>query len=91
MRYLKIAVHQCITFFAGARALGQATFGQGTGPIFLDDVRCVGNEPNLRNCSLLLTHNCIHLEDAGVSCLGRCGNIITTEINIFESILYFHV
>ena len=54
----------------GAIAHGTATFGQGTGPIYLDDVRCTGSELNIRNCSLLLTHNCIHAEDAGVTCLG---------------------
>ena len=29
---------------------------------------CVGNEPQLINCTYNPTHNCIHFEDAGVVC-----------------------
>ena len=57
-------------YYLGAIAHQRATFGQGTGPIYLDNVQCTGSEASIRNCSLLLTHNCIHAEDAGVTCLG---------------------
>ena len=42
----------------------------GTGPIWLDDVRCSGNEQNLRYCSHRGwgSHNCYHYKDAGVQC-----------------------
>uniref|UniRef100_A0A674ML82 Deleted in malignant brain tumors 1 protein-like n=1 Tax=Takifugu rubripes TaxID=31033 RepID=A0A674ML82_TAKRU len=47
-----------------------AFYGQGTGPIWLDDVQCFGNEPALTECrhSGVGNHNCAHSEDAGVVC-----------------------
>ncbi|CAO2583586.1 Deleted in malignant brain tumors 1 protein, partial [Lemmus lemmus] len=47
-------------------------FGEGSGPIFLDDVRCLGTETNLGYCHHLglSVHNCDHHEDAGAICSG---------------------
>ena len=47
-------------------------FGEGTGPIWLDDVFCTGTENNIMECSHYgwgNTEHCDHLQDAGVICL----------------------
>ena len=55
---------------AGAQALIQAVFGEGTGRIWLDNVQCTGNVRELMNCPASSRGNnlCEHSQDAGVSC-----------------------
>ena len=45
-----------------------AEFGRGTGPIWLNKVKCRGNESRLDSCSHSSIHNCNHGGDAGVIC-----------------------
>ena len=56
-----------------ARAFLGAHFGQGTGPIQIDNVGCRGTESILIQCPHLTIDNCGHSEDAGVRC-GPPGN-----------------
>lgn len=53
-------------------ATTNAHFGAGSGPIWLDNVVCNGDEPNLPRCQNqgFEVHNCGHNEDAGVVCEG---------------------
>jgi deleted-in-malignant-brain-tumors protein 1 len=56
----------------GAVARSVATFGQGAGDIWLDNVICNGAEESLALCASngWGNHNCTHFEDAGVVCGG---------------------
>ncbi|RXM97317.1 Deleted in malignant brain tumors 1 protein [Acipenser ruthenus] len=52
-----------------------AVYGEGSGPIFLEDVDCTGNEAMLHYCgsSALKTHNCAHSKDVSVICFDAGG------------------
>ena len=54
----------------GAIAAAGAYFGEGTGPILLDNVECTGNEERITACphQRIGQHNCLHSEDASVIC-----------------------
>ncbi len=56
--------------FIGVEPFQQATFGQGTGRIWLDNVQCAGSERVLMNCTAGSSGNnsCTHAQDAGVRC-----------------------
>ena len=59
-----------ILFITGAVALTGASFGQGTGRIWLYNVQCTGSERVLMNCTASIdgSSTCTHAQDAGVRC-----------------------
>ena len=54
----------------------RAYYGQGSGPIWLDYLRCTGNEQTIGDCTHLgwgIHYFCNHSKDAGVKCTeGMC-------------------
>ena len=52
-------------------APSQTRFGQGSGPIWMDNVQCSGNEAHIFDCphNGFGNHDCSHGEDASVVCL----------------------
>ena len=65
----------CTTLDATPRL--SAYFGQGTGSILRQYLRCTGTESRLVDCPTS-SSSCVHSEDAGVTCLptGKHNNII---------------
>ena len=58
-------------FGSSGTSYSSAYFGQGSGPIWLDNVKCTRSEITLASCGHLginITRSCSHSEDAGVSC-----------------------
>ena len=66
-----VVCHQLGFSAEGALARNFSYFGQGTGPIILDNVQCNGTEVTIADCNSnpAYIHDCYHGEDAGVHCL----------------------
>uniref|UniRef100_A0A674K899 SRCR domain-containing protein n=1 Tax=Terrapene triunguis TaxID=2587831 RepID=A0A674K899_9SAUR len=65
-----VVVCRQLGYSGAAKARTMAYFGEGHGPIHLDNVECSGTERTLGECVKPDNgiHNCWHSEDAGVSC-----------------------
>ena len=58
-------------FHSAGQALSGAHYGQGSGPIWMDDVACSGSESHIYDCRHRGwgKHDCTHSRDASVQCL----------------------
>ena len=67
----QVVCHQ-LGYARATRATYTAEFGQGSGPIWMDNVQCTGLENSINECPFngWGQHNCYHSEDAGVACEG---------------------
>ena len=80
-------------------AIGGASFGEGDGQIWLENVACTGTEESLGMCvhDGIANQDCTHAMDAGVTCQGMCVHIkqfytiingaIWTAHNVFSLVL----
>ena len=67
----------------GTQPIHGAIFGEGTGPIFLDELSCNGDETTLLACMARNprgVHMCDHSEDASVRCIGEFS---TLDLSLF--------
>jgi len=67
---LRAASLKLFIFFRYKGAVIGNLYGPGTGPIWLDDVRCEDGDTSIANCRHKGwgTHNCGHHKDVSVSC-----------------------
>jgi hypothetical protein len=72
---LQAVFNACIHFHSSAyTAYSNAHFGEGEGPILLDDLICTGSESRLIDCShepIGQYDFCTHNDDAGLRCEER--------------------
>ena len=74
-----LSSHYFNIIISDATAHSNARFGQGTGPIFLDNVACTGEEDTLVSCTYdSNTADCFHSDDAGLTCIADCMFMATT-------------
>lgn len=79
--YFNLIISWYVLLNAGPTARSGAAFGQGSGPIFLDNVLCSGLENMLFNCAHsgieISNISCSHQRDAGVVCVQGISDLLS--------------
>ncbi|XP_045183285.2 cell death abnormality protein 1-like [Mercenaria mercenaria] len=57
---------RAVTYYTGAH------YGQGTGPIFVDDLSCEEDASHINNCTYITYDDCDHGDDVSVFCTESC-------------------
>ena len=78
-------VCKMLGYYGALNATNAAYFGEGSGPVWLHNVRCTGTNDNLIDClqysylTRSLPSYCSrgHSQDAGVVCSGLCMTLLT--------------
>ena len=77
------AIHHEPQIYIGTTATTSASFGEGSGPIALNRVDCIGNELKLMDCPSGAITSCTHAHDAGVQCSVQIGMYVHITYYIF--------
>lgn len=73
-----------LLYLLGSYAYSFAYFGQGSGPIVMDNLQCTGGENALTDCPYDPDiSDCTHFEDSGVMCLPSPSKRMIVMITIF--------
>ena len=83
--FFNVLIHSVVVFcLSGTLAFRGARFGQGVGPIFLDQLACRVDDQSVLGCaSLRGVHMCDHTQDAGVRCIGKYCTIAIRQETVF--------
>ena len=71
---------------------GGAYYGSGSGPVWLDELTCSGDEMRLDHCGRLEwgTSDCRHSEDIGVKCGSKFSCVICLIAHVYIIYIYIY-